>query len=155
MILLDALVGVDKDLLILSHGQLLVLVLEDVPHSITLVKVDQGDIGRCRILFGFNLLNNVAKKVFTGLENQLEGPIGPLQMIREVNQHNIQYSITLGLLGNGVLIQSLNTQSQNRGLEMLSLIVTAGCALLLPLKLSVKLISIKVIIGLMPHAPWV
>lgn len=85
MILLDALVCVHEDLLILSHRQLLVLVLENVTHSITFVKVDQGDISRCRILFGFNLLNNVAKKVFTGLENQLEGPIGPLQVILEVN----------------------------------------------------------------------
>jgi hypothetical protein len=40
MILLDTLVGVYQDLLILSHGQLLVLVLENVSHSITLVKVD-------------------------------------------------------------------------------------------------------------------
>jgi hypothetical protein len=40
MILLDALVCVYEDLLILSHGQLLVLVLEDMTHSITLVKVD-------------------------------------------------------------------------------------------------------------------
>jgi hypothetical protein len=85
MILLDALVCVHEDLLILSHGQLLVLVLEDVTHSITFVKVDQGDISSCRILFGFNLLNDVTKKVFTGLENQLKGPIRPLQMIREVN----------------------------------------------------------------------
>ena len=40
MILLDALVGVDKDLLILSHGQLLVLVLEDVQR----VEMGTGDV---------------------------------------------------------------------------------------------------------------
>ena len=155
MILLDALVGVHKDLLILSHGQLLVLVLEDVTHSIALVKVDQGDIRRGWILFGFNFLNNIAKKVFTWLENQLEGPIGSFQMIREVNQHHIQDRIALEVLGNWVVIKSLDTQRQERGLELLSLIVTTGSALLVPLVLSVQLISIEVVVGLMPHAPWV
>jgi hypothetical protein len=76
-------------------------------------------------------------------------------MIRKVNQHHIQDSITFWFLGNGVLIQSLDTQRQDRSLEMLSLIVTAGSALLIPLILSVQLISIEIIIGLMPYAPWV
>ena len=75
MILLDPLVCIHQNLLILSHGQLLVLVLEDVSHSITFDKVGQGDIGRSRILFDFNFLNNVAKEVFPGFENQLEGSI--------------------------------------------------------------------------------
>lgn len=76
-------------------------------------------------------------------------------MIREVNQHHIQDRIALGVLGNRVLIKSFDTQRQEGGLEMLSLIVTTGSALLVPLVLSVQLISIVVVVGLMPHAPWV
>jgi hypothetical protein len=76
-------------------------------------------------------------------------------MIREINQHHIQDSITFWLLGYGVLIQGLDAQWQNWGLEMLSLAVATCSALLIPLILSVKLVSIEVIISLMPHAPRV